>query len=417
MDQELAGRRKSIERERRLFDADPSSSAVDPVLLDSWVRCAGGFPMGAPPPDGNIAERWEASPIRRSAPELLDEIQLTADDGDLVATITDGTGTLMWAYSGRDIPDRAAAIDGAVGSRFDEATAGTNAVAMALITDRPYSVFSAEHWSPTMHELVCYSAPVRDAAGGHVGTINLSSPWDRANPLGLSTVAAMARLVEHQIDRRPGGSDRARWAAPAHPRGPRPVHVERTSLLEVAALGPGAVRMGGTPLLLTPRQVELVVILACTGGLTLDELHTHLHGERRVSLTTTKVDVSRLRGVLGGGVLGSRPYRLRLPVAVDVLRLMERLQRGDLAGAVALYTGQVLPRSDAPFIVEQRHLCDVALRTAVMESGSAADLLAFATVNPYDIPVMEAAVERSRTGEPIRAAAMGRLAVALDELA
>jgi hypothetical protein len=166
---------------------------------------------------------------------------------------------------------------------------------------------------------------------------------------------------------------------------------------------------------LTPRQVEVLTVLACTGGLTLDELHTLLHGDRVVSLTTTKVDVSRLRHALGASVVGSRPYRLRVPVAVDLLRLVERLERGDLSGALALYSGQLLPRSDAPFIVERRHHCDVALRTAVLESGTPADLLAFAAVHPYDIAVMEQAVERSPAGDPLRASAAARLAVALEE--
>jgi hypothetical protein len=420
MDQRLAGRRKAIERERSLFDADPSLSALDPVLQDSWLRCAPFLPAGqiaAPVDESALDERWDASLIRRAAPDLLPQLRAIAEDGDLVAAITDEHGRILWSYGGRTMRNHAEAVNFTLGGRWDEESAGTNAVAMALVTGRPFSVFSAEHWCEGVQDWVCYSAPVRDPAGRQIGVIDLSSTWDRTNPLGLPTVTTMARLVEEQIRSYLRASGRGRRAADGrHPEDwHRPVLIEQTPLLEIDVLGPGSVRLGGTPVVLTPRQVEVLTVLACTGGLTLDELHTLLHGDRVVSLTTTKVDVSRLRHALGASVVGSRPYRLRVPVAVDLLRLVERLERGDLSGALALYSGQLLPRSDAPFIVERRHHCDVALRTAVLESGTPADLLAFAAVHPYDIAVMEQAVERSPAGDPLRASAAARLAVALDE--
>jgi hypothetical protein len=420
MDQRLAGRRKAIEHERSLFDADPSLSALDPVLQDSWLRCAPFLPSGqiaAPVDESALDERWDASLIRRAAPDLLPQLRAIAEDGDLVAAITDEHGRILWSHGGRTMRNHAEAVNFTLGGRWDEESAGTNAVAMALVTGRPFSVFSAEHWCEGVQDWVCYSAPVRDPAGRQIGVIDLSSTWDRTNPLGLPTVTTMARLVEEQIRSYLRASGRGRRAADGrHPEDwHRPVLIEQTPLLEIDVLGPGSVRLGGTPVVLTPRQVEVLTVLACTGGLTLDELHTLLHGDRVVSLTTTKVDVSRLRHALGASVVGSRPYRLRVPVAVDLLRLVERLERGDLSGALALYSGQLLPRSDAPFIVERRHHCDVALRTAVLESGTPADLLAFAAVHPYDIAVMEQAVERSPAGDPLRASAAARLAVALDE--
>ncbi len=423
MDQQLAGRRRSIERERALFDADLGLSALDPFVHDSWRRCAPALPAAtqyaAPFDAAEVRERWDASLIRRAVPELLSELRAVAQDGDLVAAITDERGRILWAHGGRTMRSIAEGVNFVVGGRWDERSAGTNAVGMALITGRPFTVFSAEHWCAGVQDWVCYSAPVRDATGRPIGVIDLSSTWDRTSPLGLPTVANMARVVEQQLrldarltTRRRGrgravpGSGAGLWTGAT---------LDRASLLQLEVMGSSTVRLDGQPVLLTPRQVEVLTVLACADGLTLDELHTMLHGERPVSVTTTKVEVSRLRSALGDGVVGSRPYRLRVPVEVDLVTLLDRLDGGDLAGALALYKGQLLPRSDAPFIVERRHHCDVALRTAVVDVGRVADLLAFAAVHPFDVDVVETAIDRAGAGHPLLATATARLAVALGE--
>lgn len=423
MDQQLAGRRKAIERERERFEADPTAAAVDSCVQDSWRRCAptlAAAQLAAPLDAAPVADQWDASLIRRAAPDLVDQLRSIARDGDLVAAITDEHGRILWSFGGRTMRTRAESVNFTNGGIWAEPSAGTNAVCLSLITERPFTVFSAEHWCVGVQDWVCYAAPVRDAAGRPIGAIDLSSTWDRTNPLGQPTVAALARVVEQQIRL----DARLAAIATSRRRRSRPVaaapawgaaHLQRASLLEIEVMGRSSVRLDGRPVLLTPRQVEVLTVLACAGGLTLDELHTLLHGERRVSLTTTKVEVSRLRSALGEGVVGSRPYRLRVPVEVDLQRLIDRLDRGDLPGALALYKGQLLPRSDAPFIVDRRHHCDVALRTGVLDTGSAADLLAYATVHPWDLDVLEAAVDRAGAGHPLRATATARLAVALDD--
>ena len=422
MDQQLAGRRKSIERERALFDADLGLSALDPFVQDSWRRCAPELPAAqyAVPLDaGEVADRWDASLIRRAFPDILTELRAVAQDGDLVAAITDERGQILWAHGGRTMRSTAEGVNFAIGGWWDERSAGTNAIAMALITGRPFSVFSAEHWCAGVQDWVCYSAPVLDAAGRPIGVIDLSSTWDRTSPLGLPTVTNMARVVEQQLrlEARVAAHRRGRGRSGA-PSGAglwTGSTLDRASLLQLDVLGTSSVRLDGQPVLLTPRQVEVLTVLACADGLTLDELHTMLHGERPVSATTTKVEVSRLRSALGDGVVGSRPYRLRVPVEVDLLTLLDRLDGGDVAGALALYRGQQLPRSDAPFVVERRHHCDVALRTAVVDVGRVADLLAFASVHPFDLDVLETAVDRAGAGHPLLATATARLAVALDD--
>jgi hypothetical protein len=400
MDEHLVRRRRAIERERVRFLVDPAGAVVDGAVRDSWLRCAPALAesQAAAPLDeaDTAAERWEASPIRRAFPGLTEQLRRAADDGDLVAGISDEAGRILWMCGGRTMRNKAETVNFAVGGRWDEPSVGTNAVGLALITGSPATVFAGEHWCAAVDDWVCYSAPVLDAHGRTLGVIDLSSTWDRASPLGLTTVSALAQVVEHAL-RVPGGSG-----------GP----VAPGAGLVLRVLGPGAATLHGEPVLLTLRQLEILTVLACIGQATLGELHGLLHGDRAVSPSTTKSEVSRLRRTLGG-VIASRPYQLTVPVEIDLLDVLDRVDAGDVGGAARLYRGQLLARSDAPFVVERRYHCDVAVRTALLRTGTTRDLLAFADVHPFDVEVLERALTRAGPDDPHVASATARLAVAL----
>jgi hypothetical protein len=407
MDENLVRRRRAIERERSRFLVDPAGAAVDGAVRDSWLRCAPTLAesQAAAPLDEahTAAERWEASPIRRAFPGLTEQLRRAADDGDLVAGVSDEAGRILWMCGGRTMRDRAESVNFAVGGRWDEPSAGTNAVGLALITGAPTTVFAGEHWCAAVDDWVCYSAPVRDAHGRTLGVIDLSSTWDRASPLGLTTVSALAQVVEHAL-RVPGTPAASSAVAGARAPGGR-------GGLVLRVLGRGSATLDGEPVLLTVRQLEILTVLACVGQATLGELHGLLHGDRAVSPSTTKSEVSRLRRTLGG-VIASRPYQLTVPVEIDLLDVLDRVDAGDVAGAARLYGGQLLPRSDAPFVVERRYHCDVALRTALLRAGTTRDLLAFADVHPFDVEVLERALTRAGPDDPHVATATARLAVA-----
>ena len=103
------------------------------------------------------------------------------------------------------------------GGRWDETAAGTNGIGMALVTGRPAAVFATEHWVSPVREWVCYSAPVRTPDGEVAGVIDLSTTWNRANPLGLGTIAAFARLIEAELARSNVVAGPT-WARPARAR-------------------------------------------------------------------------------------------------------------------------------------------------------------------------------------------------------
>ena len=304
------------------------------------------------------ARRWDDSVLRRAVPGLADQLDQTATTGDVIALITDADGRVLWQSTPLWLRRGAERIGLVPGGLWHEASMGTNGIGLALAADRPASVFSTEHWVDPVRDWVCYAAPIHAPDGTQVGAIDLSTKWKHANPLALSTVASMARLVEHELRNGP------HLFGPAAPA------------LDVRVLGEAAATLGGVPLHLTLRQFEILTILAVNGGATLGELHALLYGDRPVAPTTLKAEISHLRRALDGR-LASRPYRLDLPFRIDANELPERLERGDVDGAARLYAGQLLPASEAPFVVELRHELDVALRTALLRAGTTAAVMRF----------------------------------------
>jgi hypothetical protein len=395
VEQGLFERRVAIDR-ARAGDV-PFGAAVDDTIRASWNRCQGMFDgqwWNVPVGDDAVDERWTDSPIRRLAEPLVTQLASAGRDARMLTIVTDPSGQVLWEDTPPDLRRPAHGVGLIPGGRWDEPVAGTNGIGMALVTGRPSVVFATEHWCTPVRDWVCYSAPVRTPDGVVAGVIDLSTTWDRANPLALGTVGAMARLIEVELAA----------AAPMSSPG-----------LAVHALGRGRVLLDGLPVALGPRQVELLVVLAVAGTATLDELHGLLFGDRPISMATLRAEISHTRAALGGAI-ASRPYRLTVPVRVDAIEMLDRLRRGDLDGAIAAYKSQLLPTSDAPLIVERRYHLDVAMRTALLLSGNTRQLLGFAAVHPADVEVLRRAVAVASPGDPDLPAAVAALAVATADL-
>jgi hypothetical protein len=122
---------------------------------------------------------------------------------------------------------------------------------------------------------------------------------------------------------------------------------------------------------LSPRHSEILLLLASAPrGLSGDELAILLYEEDSAA-STLRVELGRLRALLGDDLLASRPYRLVAEVAGDWLALEARLAAGDLAGAMRSYRGPLLPRSSAPGVVRLREAVEGSVRGALLRSGQA----------------------------------------------
>ena len=402
----LLSRRSALEREwsrwvpRLRAPHRSTCAAVRSEVAESWARslptvdpARQSAPVSA---DGNVHHRWLHSALHQPVMELADELRSIADDAGFVAAVTDESGTILWTCGGRVMRRKAEQVNFAPGGRWDEPDMGTNALSLALVTGVPSTVFSAEHLVAALHGWVCYCVPIRDQSERILGVLDLSTTWDRSHPLAMSTARTLASTIEHRL--------RTRRAGGESPAGVR-----------LTCLGVAAARRSGEPLPLRPRQLEILTLLALEpGGFTPETLRQALYGDRPVSMTTIKAEVSHLRHTLGGG-LANRRYALTTPISCDAADVLAALRRGDSTAAVCGYTGRLLPESEAPGIVQWRDYLEVALREAVLASSQPEHALRLGEHTPHDAEVHEHALDILGPGDPRRAIAAGRLSVARAE--
>ncbi len=400
MNRELRERRGDAEALwRYAVEAHGSTSAVRPEVFASWQRSAQVVsvdlalaPMVEP---ATVAAQFSESRLGRASRVILDDLRDVTADCDLVAALTDETVTITWLAGGRRMRRHAEAVNFALGGCWSEVAVGTNALALAHELGRPATVFSAEHYAPMVHDWVCYSTPIIDPVDGRsLGVIDVSSLWSKFNPSLLTMVRALARNVEYELARDPVTAD---VVSPAS-------HGD----LVLRVLGSSSVKVNDSLVRVSPRQVELLAILAMHDeGLSLDELTALVYGDQPISATTVKAELSHLRQLVGG-VIASRPYRLTGRVDADHVRVLRALKSGDLTAALDLYHGSLLPSSESPEIASWRHQIDVAIRNAVTRSKNPELLYRLSACCPDDGDVADLALALMASDDVRRGVVAGR---------
>ncbi|MEM9604809.1 MAG: GAF domain-containing protein [Pseudomonadota bacterium] len=352
----LTEQRDAAEHGWRCLVHDRGGDAADirAEIAASWDRSQRAHPPApvshVPVDDAaDVRASWRASPLYRAYRAANAELDELALSGGYVAALADASGKLLWTHASNHMLDRAESAHFTAGGHWGELSAGTNAVGLALARQTSVTVFSAEHYQPWLHDWVCYAAPIVHPATGELhGVLDLSTTWTRHTPIGQHAVNELARRIALHL-----------------PDAHTPVS------LQLYALGRARALLHGKCLALSPRQHEILCLLALhPDGLGLEAFHAKLYGDRRVRLGTLKAELSHLRRLLRGGI-GSRPYRLTLPFEADFIELTRHVARGDTSGALQLYRGPLAPGSDAPGLVDMRHNLDVQMLRILPEHHAA----------------------------------------------
>jgi hypothetical protein len=333
---------------------------VRQVIQRSWQRSTeAGLDPGAGLAPVQLAEdeverRWADHPLSIAVPVLRGLLE-DVGDGDHVALVCDADGSLLWLDGRPALVERAREVHLQIGSVWSEQAAGTNAMGTALAEHHSVQVFSAEHFSTTVHGWTCSAAPVHDpTSGALLGVIDLTGALATAHPHSLAVVNLAAKTIEQQLAMRAQADPEA---------GPVPA-------LTLSVLGRerGVAHVAGRRIELSRRHTEMLLLLwLCPEGLSAEQLALEVYGESGKP-GTVRTEMHRLRGQLGAAV-GERPYRLSGPMGCDLADVEARIRRGDLRGALARYPGPALAHTEVPRLVELRDRVDDALRAAILATG------------------------------------------------
>ncbi|MEU3252689.1 GAF domain-containing protein [Streptomyces sp. NPDC006997] len=350
-------RARTLRRAHATFtEAGTVPRPVRPVVADSWRRSAraGVGPDGTACvelTDGDLGAYRAEHPLARVMPLFRELMSAFALDGEHLIAVCDAHGRLLWVEGHPATRRRAGRMNFVPGARWAESAVGTNAPGTAVAVDRAVQVFQAEHFARRVQPWTCAAAPVHDPRTGRVlGAVDVTGGDGVAHPHSLGFVQAVARAAESHLS----------LLTPDRP-------AEGTAELTALGRDEAQLRTGGRRIRLSRRHSEILVLLARhPEGLTGDELLCALYEDESVTPVTLRAELARLRGLLGPGLLASRPYRLTVPVESDVAVVERRLVAGAVTAAATAYAGPLLPASQAPAVVRLRRQVADGLRTALI---------------------------------------------------
>ena len=190
----------------------------------------------------------------------------------------------------------------------------------------------------------------------------------------------------------------------ASPHPSRTQGVPRTAALSLRSTGngtPSAV-LDGRPITLPLRAADILTALVVhPEGLSGEQLAYLLYGDDG-NQTTVRVQMRRLRALLGADVLRTRPYRLAGAVDSDFGSARRALRTGQVAAALRACAGPLLPRSDVTEIRQLREELTAGLRSAVLATRDVGLLHAF-VVHPLgedDLDAHERLLALLPAGDP-----------------
>jgi hypothetical protein len=263
---------------------------------------------------------------------------------------------------------------------YDEEHAGTNAPGTALRLDAPVTISSAEHFVRPVQRWSCAAAPIHDPVTRRIlGVVDVTGGDDIGSPQTIAMIRAAARMAESELAcldaSRQASTSTVSMSTVALVPGWHPGRADGLAPGRLHLRGLGrpdvVVSAGQRSLRLSPRHSEIVVVLAARpDGVSGDELGTLLYpGDVTSSTSTLRAEMVRLRALLGGEALASRPYRLTCDVSSDWAAVSALLAAGDVTTALRGYHGPLLPPSEAPGVVRLRGDLHDWLRAMILADG------------------------------------------------
>lgn len=393
------------------------------LVRESWQRSA-SFQANPDIAEAPLAmDRDELEEYRRQHPlatimpvikKLL--VQPSHDSGLLVA-VGDDVGRLLWVDGDPVMQRRAEGMMFVAGADWSEASVGTSAPGTALALDRSIQISGAEHFKRSVHPWSCTAVPFHDPDSGAVlGVVDITGTETAVAAHTLSLVeatvaAAQAQLRIERLTLAAAVKDKPRRRNAAADSG----HVLYRNSLQLLGRDQALLSIDGRTVSLSARHSEILAILSShPAGLSAEDLCSQLYpGDG--SAVTLRAEMVRLRKVIQelspDAVPGSRPYRLPVELLPDSGQVLSCLQRGAHRIALEIYKGGLLPRSEAPGVVQLRERVSHLLREALLSDGSVDSLLKYAELPEakYDVDLRLAVLKLLPPRSPKRAAVVADL--------
>jgi sigma-54 dependent transcriptional regulator, acetoin dehydrogenase operon transcriptional activator AcoR len=190
-----------------LVDTSEPRDTYQTMLLSEWQRCMTlgvDVAMTVAPKlsDEEFRHRTQANQllIETSVP-IIKDVGRFLDEVPGLMILTEHTGSVLHITGDPRVCDLAADRAGIVeGSKWDEASTGTNGLGTALITGQPVHVYASEHFCEGWHSWTCAAAPIFDTDGRRMlGIVDFTAPEGDFRDQALALTVSLANSIQSRI--------------------------------------------------------------------------------------------------------------------------------------------------------------------------------------------------------------------------
>lgn len=188
---------------KNFLEERPQDAPLDPLLLESWRRCA---QMGVDPSPRKCWEFLDQGLLAESAArlkELTGDLEPRLDklvrDMGLIVNIINPGSYIVQTYGHPRTLLNSNHLNFGPGANWSESSVGTNAIGTSLATGRAVQIFDQEHFCQSHHNWRCTAAPFYDPHGEAVGCFDISGPSEGDHSKALNLVLWATRTIEHRL--------------------------------------------------------------------------------------------------------------------------------------------------------------------------------------------------------------------------
>lgn len=178
---------------------------IDPSVLRSWEKCKHALPPDSKPSSydesnaDSILNKRSSQVLINDSVTFLEDCHQYMENTKSILALTDGKARFLYAIGDHDMLAHAETLGLKRGLCWDEATAGTNAIALSLENAMPTQVIGAEHYFSSLHSFATTAAPVHDIRGRIIGVVSLFTPVQDASQHALPMIMTISQAIENHI--------------------------------------------------------------------------------------------------------------------------------------------------------------------------------------------------------------------------
>lgn len=135
-----------------------------------------------------------------TATPFMNQIYNVVQGSSFFAILTDEEGCILSVIGDEVILSEAFDFKMVPGAYMDEKSIGTNAMGTCLVEKKPVQISGHEHYVKVYQKWTCSAAPIRNAIGEIVGTLDLTGYSDNVHSHTLGMVVAATNAIEKNLE-------------------------------------------------------------------------------------------------------------------------------------------------------------------------------------------------------------------------